>query len=217
MCNKKYLNNIKLVFYNLKSMRTLYYVPIVTMFLLIPISLFLDKTLSKNIQLTYMNGLTWIQTFVPFLSIWWILFGFREYIEGSGVEVLKTYKKQIVLDVLLVFIWYTIHILFMLLLLMVAVDLNYFNYIIYFIIQSMAYSFITLFLSIIMKNIALPFFIAIFYLLFGMLNLSTLDGMFSLMIANQEISVNSIMHKFVIAVVVSIISLIFSKNFYRKI
>ena len=76
-----------LFLFQLKGIRGLFAVPLIVMFILIPLILIL--TMKKYDEIAYVDERFIIlsQYFVPIFSIWWIGFSFIDLIEGDGNEV----------------------------------------------------------------------------------------------------------------------------------
>lgn len=82
-----------------KAMKPIKYVPFVTNYILLPITLYLlSKQVGNDRVDLYFSQLTYL--FVPIMSVWWILLILHEHIEGNGAEVLWIYEKGKLFDVL---------------------------------------------------------------------------------------------------------------------
>lgn len=168
MCLKKFINRISLIRLTLKGMGKLYFVPYIFLFIILPLSTQLDFVRGYTIEVCYSSTYIHLQVFLPFFAMWWTLFGFREFVEGESRELLLVYKKSIAVELLLVFIFYLFHICALFGLYCIIYNFNYFNYIFVFAVQAFAFFSICCSISIFLKNIAIPFVIALCYEIFCM-------------------------------------------------
>lgn len=168
MCIKKFINHISLTRLTLKGMGKLYFIPYVFLFIIMPLLTKLDFIGGYPFEVCYSSTYIHLQVFLPFFAIWWTLFGFREYIEGESRELLLVYKKSIAVELLIVFIFYCLHICALFCLYCIIYNFNYFNCIFIFFVQSFAFFSICCSIAIFFKNIAIPFVIALCYEIFCM-------------------------------------------------
>lgn len=165
---QKYLNRLRLTVLNFKSIRLSYFVPLVALFVYLPV-----------ISVLYNNfyGFEYIQDYIvaelqmtiPYFSVWWILFGLREYIEGSGSEVLKTYRKSLGFEFVHTFIWYILHTIVIVSAFCVAFVSNYFvEFICVILPQTLLFASAAFFLMTLTKTIAVPFLACTIYEIFFM-------------------------------------------------
>ncbi len=107
---KRFLIIKKQLYLNFRNVKGFYYIPLVFLYIVLPvlnIATIRQYGVCENAFTIICND---IQKFAPIMCSWWVIFAFKEYIEGDGCEVLYVYKKSIVLDVILIYIWYLIHI-----------------------------------------------------------------------------------------------------------
>ena len=110
MCLKRYINRLSLIQLTLKGMGILYIVPVVFLFLVLPFLTYLDFAKGYSPEQCYFSTYIMLQIFCPFFAVWWSLFGFREYVEGRIRELLLVYKKSLIVELFLVFVFYFLHI-----------------------------------------------------------------------------------------------------------
>lgn len=168
MCLKRYINRLSLIQLTLKGMGILYIVPVVFLFLVLPFLTYLDFAKGYSPEQCYFSTYIMLQIFCPFFAVWWTLFGFREYVEGRIRELLLVYKKSLIVELFLVFVFYFLHICVLLGLYCIILNFNYFNYIFIFFVQAFAFFSISFSISIILKNIAISFIISVCYEIFCM-------------------------------------------------
>lgn len=70
-----------------KGMGMLFYIPLLMNWVFIPMLAYLIYGHWGDDEMTYTEVLKYLQYFIPFLSTWWILFSFAEYVEGMGNEL----------------------------------------------------------------------------------------------------------------------------------
>ena len=139
MCLKRYINRLSLIQLTLKGMGILYIVPVVFLFLVLPFLTYLDFAKGYSPEQCYFSTYIMLQIFCPFFAVWWTLFGFREYVEGRIRELLLVYKKSLIVELFLVFVFYFLHICVLLGLYCIILNFNYFNYIFIFFVISVCY------------------------------------------------------------------------------
>lgn len=105
---------IRLLFLSFKNLKFYYFIPLLILYLLIPIDNILNV---KTYGLDAAESLIMItaQRLIPIISVWWIFCVLKEYIEGDGIELLYVYDnmkkiKTKMIDVLLIFVWYALHV-----------------------------------------------------------------------------------------------------------
>lgn len=165
---EKHIGFIKFIRLTLNGMGKIYFVPYLFLFIFMPIASYADYIKSSSVDFCYFSTYVWLQVICPFISIWWTLFGFREYIEGSGREALLVYKRGILPELITVFLFYFLHIVVLLALYNFIVGFNYFGYIFIYFTQSFAFFAFSLSLAFIVRNISIPFIICIIYEIFCM-------------------------------------------------
>lgn len=167
MCAQKNINLLRQAYFHLKSLKLLYFVPIVGLFLLLPflsVGHFLSFGRGEN---AFYQTFAEMQRYIPFLASWWVIFGLREYVEGDGKELLHVYKRSLLPDFLLLFIWYMIHVCLLLILYGIFFENYWLDFCLFF-IQSLVFAGMTFLLMIVCKTIAVPFLVNIFYEIFCM-------------------------------------------------
>lgn len=188
---KKFLNQIRLAYFHLKSLKLLYFVPLVFLFIILPFSTVGDINRYGIDEHTFFVTQINFQVYIPFMSIWWIIFGLREYVEGKGKELLFVYKKSMISDFFIIFIWYFIHVVF--LFIMYAILFHpFFDCLIIIFVQSLVFSSVTLFLMSALKTIAIPFLISIFYEIFCMFSKTDALWFMNMLYINSKIEVSGL-------------------------
>jgi len=110
MYTKRFLIIIKQLYLNFRNLKGFYYVPLVFLYVILSvlnIATIKEYGFNENAFTIICND---IQKFVPIMCSWWIIFALKEYIEGDGCEVLHLYKNSLALDVIMIYIWYLIHV-----------------------------------------------------------------------------------------------------------
>lgn len=165
---KKFINWIAFIRLTLKNLGFNFFVPYFFLFVVTIFMTYTDFLQGFDKMTCYSNTYVKLQFFCPFFAIWWTVFGFREYIEGKGREILLVYKKSIIFELLAVFAFYLFHIFVLLSLYYVVFDFNYFNFFFIFFAQAFTFFSVCVSLSILLKSIAVPFIISIIYEIFCM-------------------------------------------------
>ncbi len=76
-----------------KNIKSLFWVPIVLLFILIPVVIgTLYNTMAEQEAAALQQMLRIFQQVTPLFSTWWLVFILREYIDGDGAEILYTYE-----------------------------------------------------------------------------------------------------------------------------
>ena len=133
-------------------MGILYIVPVVFLFLVLPFLTYLDFAKGYSPEQCYFSTYIMLQIFCPFFAVWWTLFGFREYVEDRIRELLLVYKKSLIVELFLVFVFYFLHICVLLGLYCIILNFNYFNYIFIVFVQTFAFFSISFSISIFFKS-----------------------------------------------------------------
>lgn len=141
-----------------------YFIPIMIIFIYIPVMLYLFY-LNGNNDMGYAEYSIFaeMQRIIPFFSIWWLIFALREYIEGKSRELLKVYKKLLMFDSSVIFIWYVLHITLIILILSIIFGDNLFVMLVLLVIQSSAFYSVAFLLMVICKTISVPLLTATVY------------------------------------------------------
>ncbi len=112
MYNTKYIIRYQRLIYHLKSIGKLAFVPIIVVDIIIPIVNFYTY-MQGGIQELRFNIILLAQNFIPFFSVWWIIFVLREYVESDGKELLYVNKSRSKFtDILYLYILYCINMFF---------------------------------------------------------------------------------------------------------
>lgn len=104
---------LKLIYLSLKNLKVYYFVPIMILYIFIPILNIGMINMSGNIENSYVLIFREAERFIPILSLWWITFVFKEYIEEDGNEILYCIgdsAKIKIYNIALIFAWYIIHV-----------------------------------------------------------------------------------------------------------
>lgn len=163
---EKHLNRLRITYLNLKSLRFSYFVPIIALFLYIPAMTYLyfvTYACPKD-TLQFFTALE-MQHMIPYFSIWWILFGLREYTEGAGRELLKTYKKSLLPDFFLIFFWYMLHALLVTACISMVIGSLFMDYLLV-LLQAFVFSSCAFLLMIVCRTISIPLLICTIYEIF---------------------------------------------------
>lgn len=164
MCTKADLNKLRIFYSNLKSMGLSYFIPIIIIFFYIPVMLYLFYLNGNNdIEYAKYSIFAEMQRIIPFFSIWWLIFALREYIEGKSRELLKVYKKLLMFDSSVIFIWYVLHITLIILIMSIIFGDNLFVMLVLLVIQSSAFYSVAFLLMVICKTISVPLLTATVY------------------------------------------------------
>ena len=84
---------------DLKNIRLHFWVPVIAALILVPLTVWGFYQISGNTEdITEASSL--IQMYLPFLSIWWIVFVFRQYADGNGRELLHMHCKSQLIECL---------------------------------------------------------------------------------------------------------------------
>ena len=106
------MRSIRLIFLSLKSTKFFYFIPLVVLYILIPLSNYSNIKL-LGVETSYIVVMNTAQRLIPILSVWWVFCLIREYIESDGNEVLYALrgKKQTnALSILMTTLWYLLHV-----------------------------------------------------------------------------------------------------------
>ncbi len=105
--------NLKPVYFSFKNLRGYYFIPLFILFIFLPVLDVGMVQMSGDIYNSYMLVFREAEKYIPLLSVWWITFIFREYIEGDGNEILYCIDesgKVKISQITLIFIWYVMHV-----------------------------------------------------------------------------------------------------------
>lgn len=215
MDNKKQLNVFRLTFLNLKSMKFIYFVPLVFLFIVIPFFV-------KNYTAVHGYGyhtkflvFSEMERYIPFMASWWIIFGLREYVEGEGRELLRVYKNSLISDFFVIFTWYIIHV-FILITLLQIFFANYWIDFIIMTIQGLVFASATFLLMAKFNTIAIPFIVNIFYEIFLIYSNPEGLGFINMLKEDSAVSFNEILLPYLPLFAVSLILIYLGNYFYKK-
>nr|KEI06297.1 ABC transporter permease [Clostridium sp. K25] len=105
--------NLKLIYLSMKSLKVYYFIPLIFLYIVIPILDIGLINMSGNIETAYLSIFAEAEKYIPILSLWWTTFIFKEYIDGDGNELLYcigSSNKLKIQHITLIFIWYIIHV-----------------------------------------------------------------------------------------------------------
>lgn len=111
--DKERLQSIKFYlehfFLQLRGVGKWYFVPIVVLYILLPFLIFMDYcTSTDSIESIFATQCVF---FMPVLSVWWVFLVMKEYIEGEGSEVLYLNGHSKLMEVVMLYIYYVIHLI----------------------------------------------------------------------------------------------------------
>lgn len=167
MRNQEFVAALSLFRLNMRKLGILYFVPIVVLFVLLPFLAY-GQIIARGGNSAINDIFTDFQQFVPFMGCWWILFGLSDYVEGKTSELLQTYKKSVLWDFVILFVWYTLHVTVLFAGFGFLVD-NYWKDFVLIIMQSALFASVGFFLLFLTKTMLVPFLVALFYEIFAML------------------------------------------------
>lgn len=169
MRHQRILKELSIFRLTLRKMGALYFVPYAFLYLLIPllgIGYLLYHTDGENAR-----GLIFydFQKFIPFMSVWWILFGLDDYVEGDASELLRVYKRSLLPEFWLMFAWYLLHVAVLFLAFGVLLE-NYWRDFPLIVTQSLAFSSVAFCLLCATRTLMAPFLVTLLYEVFAILS-----------------------------------------------
>lgn len=169
MCHQKLLKELSIFRPMLRKMGAIYFVPHLFLYVLIPLLGIGYMLYHQDVE--SIRGLAFydFQKFIPFMSIWWVLFGLNDYVEGDSSELLRVYKHSLLPDFWLIFGWYILHvvILFLIFELLLA---NYWGDFLLIVTQSLAFAGSAFCLLCVTRTLMVPFLGMLLYEIFAMLS-----------------------------------------------
>lgn len=113
MRNRKNLTlHFQRIILMLKSTKALFFVPVVITNVFIPFLNFVSYRANGISDELYNNIIQFSQIFIPFLSVWWVVFILRDFIDSDGNEMLYVNKKwSLLLDFIAIFFVYIIDVI----------------------------------------------------------------------------------------------------------
>ena len=201
---QRILKEVSIFSLTLRKMGALYFVPHFFLYVLIPlfgIGYILYHGDGENAR-----GLIFfdMQKFIPFFSVWWILFGLDDNVEGNSSEILRVYKRSLLSEFWLMFGWYILHVTLLFFVLGVILE-SYWLDLPLIIIQCSAFASIAFFLLCVSRTLLLSFLSVLLYEIFSMLSnfgMFTWINMFSL---TRVSTLLDLLHPYVLIFAVSII------------
>ena len=109
------------------------------------------------------------QKFIPFLSVWWILFGLDDYVEGDSSEILHVHKRSLLAEFWLMFSWYILHVAVLFLAFGIFLE-NYWRDYSLIVTQALAFASVAFCLLCATQTLMVPFLLTLLYEIFGMLS-----------------------------------------------
>lgn len=91
----KLKNNFILIFFNLKNLKNLFFVPLLVLFAFIPILNISSIVICNSVKDAYPLVIKSAQMLISVFSIIWNSFILKEYVEGDGSEILYIYQTKI--------------------------------------------------------------------------------------------------------------------------
>ncbi len=92
---KNLVLNAQRVFYHLRSIRMLVFIPLFAFNILIPVLNYASYSNYGISELFELELRKFALILMPFFSVFWVIFVLREYIEGEGNEILLVYGRKI--------------------------------------------------------------------------------------------------------------------------
>ena len=86
--------NKKLIYFSMKNLKTYYFIPLIFLYILIPILDFGLVNMTGNIENAYVTIFRESEKYIPILSLWWTTFIFKEYIDEDGNEKWQLLYKR---------------------------------------------------------------------------------------------------------------------------
>lgn len=97
----------------LKSQRLLYAVPVVVIWILVPLVVYSNYLASDgDLFITRLFAINSAQQFIPLFAVWWPVFVMKEYLNAPGNELLYVYRfgwDTLLSRMLALWIWYGLH------------------------------------------------------------------------------------------------------------
>lgn len=212
--------HIKSIYLSFKNLKGYYLIPVIIVLVFLPI---------LTIGITYMVGdvegsrilvFREIEKFVPLLSLWWIVFIFKEYVEGDGNELLYCVGgsgKVKLTQVLLAFFWYVTHIGALFLGYSIFWD-NIFLEFLKIVIQCFFFTSSFYMLIYTLKSTTISFMLLLVYKLFALFTNSGISNYISVFEKGEHINLSIIATKYLIVLIVAFFFLIIgvrkNKRFY---
>lgn len=196
------LNELSIFRLTLRKMGLLYFVPHIFLYVLIPllgIGYLLYHEDGANAR-----GLIFydFQKLIPFLSVWWILFGLDDYVEGDSSEILRVHKRSLLAEFWLMFSWYILHVAVLFLAFGIFLE-NYWRDYPLIVTQVLAFASVAFCLLCATRTLMVPFLITLLYEIFGMLSNFGVLGWINLFLLQRVESLSDILIPYFIVFVIS--------------
>ncbi|MFZ3591295.1 hypothetical protein ACOI1C_19150 [Bacillus sp. DJP31] len=212
--------HLVMTYLSLRNLKIYYFIPIFFMYLVIPALFFSEIAITGVGDILHLRVVETTQKILPLFSVWWIIFILREYIEGEGNEVLYVYedlKRTKLLDILIVFIIYSLKITPLFILFSFFLDDMIFE-LLRVMIQCFFYSSLAYCLIYLTKSSAITFmFIMVYNFLVTYLNSSFVSkvSIFSNVSMSIDLFHEKYIYVFLLGLVILLIGMIMNKYFYR--
>lgn len=212
--------NIRATYLSFKNLKVYYFIPLILLYVFLPILSIGIVYIYESTENAYFIIFKEVEKYIPILSIWWTTFIFREYIEEDGNEVLYCINetgKVKVSQIILIFLWYVVHVG----ILYLGFSIFWDNMILEFIkivIQSLFFSSLLYLLIYTLKSTTISFMLLVIYELFMLFINSEIVNYISIFHYGENLTVKTIITKYVLILLVSIVFLIAgvyqNKRFY---
>lgn len=212
--------NIKPIYFSFKNLKIYYFIPLFILYVFLPILSVGIVYMSGSIENSYFLIFREVEKYIPILSSWWITFIFKEYIEGDGNEILYCVDesgKVKVFQILLILIWYIIHISILFLGYSIFLD-NVFLEFLKTVIQCLFFTSLLYMLIYTLKSTTISFMILLIYELFAIFINSEIANYISIFENGEKIILKTITTKYLLVLLVSLVFLMIgiykNKRFY---
>lgn len=200
---------------NFRNMKGFYFVPLVFLYIILPvlnIATIKEYGFNENAYRIICND---IQKFVPIMCSWWVIFSLKEYLEGDGCEVLHLYKNSLTLDVIMIYIWYLIHVA----ILIITYTIFLTNLSLEFIgiaVQSLFYASAAYFFIFLFKSIPITFILIFMYEIICLFNNLGIKKYISIFYMYRAINIRLVAIENIPVIIICLI-FIFLGNRFQKI
>ncbi len=165
MYNKKHLGIFRLTYLNFKKLSLIYFVPVIILFLYIPLMAFANISMYGFNHTAFYQIFMLLQTSIPFTSCLWVLFVLADYTESNIRELYYTYKKSVLIDFVIIFLWYVMHVVY-LFIGMSVFTWNYMPELPVILMQCTVFASAAYFLLFLTKTMFIPFILILLYQIF---------------------------------------------------
>lgn len=212
--------NIKQTYFSFKNLKGYYFIPLFILYIFLPI---------LNIGMIYMtqsveNSYFWIfkeaEKYIPILSVWWITFIFKEYIEGDGNEILYCINglgKVKAFQIFLILIWYIMHVSILFIGYSMFLN-NVFLEFLKTVIQCFFFTSLAYMLIYTLKSTTISFMVLLIYELLAIFTNSEIVNYISIFEKGEKIILRTITTKYSLVLLLSIVFFIIgvykNKKFY---